>query len=130
VTPLETLIAETAAEWQTRVAVVCEHTQVISYGQLAETLAPKIREHIATEIEANSERVDPIGDFDPFGETLQQCVRFVRGGQAVTPNAVLRPADLAELLDYVAGRGDVRVVQEETLNRAFAALKATVRSEP
>ena len=41
-------------------------------------------------------------------------------------SAVLAPADLAEILDYVAGRGDVRVVRNETLDRAFAALKATL----
>ena len=46
--------------------------------------------------------------------------------QVASESAVLRPADLAEILDYVAGRGDVRVVRDETLDRAFAALKATL----
>lgn len=44
-------------------------------------------------------------------------------------SAVLDPADLAELLNYVIGREGIRVVQEETLDRAFAALKATQRGE-
>lgn len=44
-------------------------------------------------------------------------------------NAVLRPTDLAELLNYVVGHEDVRVVQDETLDRAFAALKAALPPE-
>ena len=49
--------------------------------------------------------------------------------QVATESAVLRPDDLAELLDYVIGDGDVRVVQNETIDRAFAALKATLPPE-
>ncbi|MGI5414257.1 hypothetical protein [Actinomadura luteofluorescens] len=51
---------------------------------------------------------------------------WITAEHVATGGAVLRPADLAEILDYVAGRGDVRVVREETLDRAFAALKATL----
>lgn len=49
--------------------------------------------------------------------------------QVAAESAVLRPDDLAELLDYVIGDGDVRVVQNETIDRAFAALKATLPPE-
>ena len=42
-------------------------------------------------------------------------------------SAVLDPKDLAELLNYVVGRDGIRVVQDATLDRAFAALKATHR---
>lgn len=40
--------------------------------------------------------------------------------------ALVTADDLAEILDYVVGDGEVRVVRNETLDRAFAALKATL----
>lgn len=49
--------------------------------------------------------------------------------QVATESAVLAAADLAELLDYVVGRSEVRVARNETLDRAFAALKATLPAE-
>lgn len=38
------------------------------------------RAKVAAEIEASVEREAPIGDFDPYGEVIEQVLRLVRGG--------------------------------------------------
>lgn len=48
--------------------------------------------------------------------------------QVAAEHVLITADDLAELLDYVVGDGDVRVVRNETLDRAFAALKATLEA--
>lgn len=52
--------------------------------------------------------------------------RIAQGESAGDRLALVTADDLAELLDYVVGDGEVRVVRNETLDRAFAALKATL----
>jgi hypothetical protein len=52
--------------------------------------------------------------------------RIAQGEPAGARLALVTADDLAEILDYVVGDGDVRVVRNETLDRAFAALKATL----
>lgn len=49
--------------------------------------------------------------------------------QVARESAVLRPDDLAELLGFIVGGDDVRVVEDATITRAFAALKATLPHE-
>lgn len=39
----------------------------------------RVREHLAREFEASVERTGPIGDWDPYGEVVEQCLRFLRG---------------------------------------------------
>lgn len=95
-TALETLIADTAAEWQTRVAVVCEHTQVISYGQLAEILAPKVRELLAAEIVAKAE---------PYTDAMAGPRASFRRGLEAAARHIL-PAPTAQDIADAITRGD------------------------
>lgn len=44
-------------------------------------VVPLVRAQVADEIEANVERSGPIGDWDPWGEAIQGCLRIVRGEQ-------------------------------------------------
>lgn len=66
-----------------------------------------------------------MADVSPNLAEFQRQVRE----RVAAESAVLDPKDLAELLNYITGREGIRVVQEETLDRAFAALKATQRGE-
>ena len=40
----------------------------------------RVRARLADEFEASVERDGPIGDWDPYGEVVEQCLRFLRGG--------------------------------------------------
>lgn len=82
--------AQALRNWHARNAAVCEHTQFVSYGEAADQMLaavlPHVRAWIADEIEANVERDAPIGDWDPFGEAVQGCLRIVRGESESSPS--------------------------------------------
>lgn len=77
---LEEEFADTIAKWQSQHAIVCEHTQLVAYGALAETLVSKARERIAAEIEALVVIV-PIGQtpVEAKAQAYRSAARIARG---------------------------------------------------
>ena len=73
---LEEEFADTIAKWQSQHAIVCEHTQLVAYGALAEALVSKARKQIAAEIEAYA---DEHGDGSSWDGGMDTAARIARG---------------------------------------------------
>lgn len=59
-------------------------------------------------------------------EMRQKNTKIHQLEEAIRGKVFVSIGDLAQVLTYVSGEGDIRVVDQETLNRLFAALKEAI----
>ena len=84
---LTATVADTIADWQAKHATMCEHTQIISYGEVAAAVVAKVAETI----DAYADRL------------MDNAVERVMGDKPDGYNAAMRAATVAHVAKALRG---------------------------